>query len=80
MVTILYRYASLMGYKTSGTTDLAAFPDYTSVAAYAQDSISWAVANGIVTGTSDGKLNPGGTANRAQFAAILKRFCEKIVE
>nr|WP_325196587.1 YDG domain-containing protein [uncultured Oscillibacter sp.] len=80
MVTILYRYASLMGYKTSGTTDLAAFPDYTSVAAYAQDSISWAVANGIVTGTSDGKLNPGGTANRAQFAAILKRFCENIVE
>lgn len=80
MVTILYRYASLMGYKTSGTTDLAAFPDYTSVATYAQDSISWAVANGIVTGTSDGKLNPGGTANRAQFAAILKRFCENIVE
>ena len=80
MVTILYRYATLMGYKTTGTADLTIFPDAASVADYAKEAMTWSVANSIVAGTADGKLNPTGTANRAQFATILERFCEKIVK
>lgn len=79
MVAILYRYAKLMGYALSGSTELAAFPDSGKVADYAKDALSWSVANGIVGGTTQGTLNPTGTANRAQFATILKRFCENIV-
>ena len=79
MVTILYRYAAMMGYKTSGREDLTVFPDCAKVAGYAQDAMSWSVANGIVGGTAQGTLNPAGTANRAQFAAILQRFYENIV-
>ena len=30
----------------------------------------------IIGGTPAGTLNPEGTANRAQFAAILWRFCQ----
>ena len=80
MATILYRYAAMMGYKTTGGADLTAFPDYAKVAGYAQDAMSWSVANGIVGGTAQGTLNPAGTANRAQFAAILQRFYENVVE
>ena len=80
MVTILYRYATLMGYKTTGIADLTIFPDAASVADYAKEAMTWSVANSIVAGTADGKLNPTGTANRAQFATILERFCEKIVK
>ena len=80
MVTILYRYAHLMGYKTSGSAALDIFPDSAKVAPYAQDAMAWSVANGIVGGTTQGTLNPGGTANRAQFATILQRFCKNIVE
>ena len=79
LVTILYRYAAVMGYKTSGSADLTVFPDHASVAAYAADAMSWSVANGIVGGTAQGTLNPTGTATRAQFAAILMRFVEKVV-
>ena len=79
LVTILYRYAVMMGYKTTGAADLTQFPDHASVAAYAKDAMSWSVANGIVGGTTAGTLNPTGTATRAQFAVILSRFCEKIV-
>ena len=43
-------------------------------------SIGMLGANGIVGGTAQGMLNPAGTANRAQFATILKRYCENIVE
>ncbi|MDO4314393.1 MAG: YDG domain-containing protein [Oscillospiraceae bacterium] len=80
MVTILYRYAAMMGYKTSGSADLTQFPDYAKVAGYAQDAMSWSVANGIVGGTAQGTLNPAGTANRAQFATILQRFYGNVVE
>ena len=77
LVTILYRWAKLMGRGVSGSADLTAYPDYASVASYAVDAMGWSVANGIVTGTAQGTLNPAGTATRAQFAVILYRFCEK---
>ena len=79
LVTILYRYAVRMGYQTDRTADLTAYPDHTGVAAYAADAMSWSVANSIVGGTTQGTLNPAGTATRAQFAVILSRFCENIV-
>ena len=78
MVTMLYRYAGLMGYTVSGTADLASYPDSASVSGYAQDAMSWSVANGIVAGTASGTLDPAGTATRAQFSVILMRFCEKM--
>lgn len=74
MVTILYRYAQMQGYTTTGGTDISSFPDSNAVAAYAQEAISWSVGNSIVGGTTDGRLNPNGTATRAQFATILQRF------
>lgn len=77
LVAILYRYAQLMGYPTTGTADTSTFPDHATVSAYAKDAMAWAVGNGIVTGTSDGRLNPGGTASRAQFAVIMYRFDQK---
>ena len=74
MVTMLYRYAQLKGYKTTGGMSISAYPDAANVASYARDAMSWAIGNGIVNGTSDGKLNPTGTASRAHFAAFLHRF------
>ena len=78
LVTILYRYAERMGHNTAGSADLTAYPDHASVAAYATGAMGWSVANGIVGGTAQGTLAPAGTATRAQFAAILYRFCDKI--
>ena len=79
MVTILYGYAAAKGYDVQKTADLTAFPDASSVAAYAVTSMKWAVANGLIAG-SDGKLMPGSGAQRAQVAAILASFCKNIVK
>lgn len=79
MVTFLYRYCGMMGYSISGSGNLTQFPDHYNVADYAKEALAWAVGNGIINGTADGRLNPGGTATRAQFAVILQRFCENIV-
>ena len=34
----------------------------------------WAVAVGLIGGTSSGALDPAGTATRGQFAVILQRY------
>lgn len=75
MVTMLYRYAQQKGYAVSGSVDLGRYPDSASVAGYAKEAVSWAVANGIMGGTSAGLLNPTGTASRAHFAVFMYRFC-----
>ncbi|WP_300135112.1 S-layer homology domain-containing protein [uncultured Oscillibacter sp.] len=79
MVTILYRWAQQMGYDVSGRADLSAFPDNASVAAYATEPMTWAIADGIISGTTEGLLDPAGTATRAQFAVILYRFFETVM-
>ena len=73
LVTMLYRYADVP--EAGGTLD--AFADADTVSSYAVDAMRWAAANGIVNG-SHGRLNPHGNATRAQAAAMLMRFCEKM--
>lgn len=74
MIIMLYRYAQARGLVISGSADLGSYSDSGIVASYAQEALAWGVANGIITGTTDGKLNPEGTATRAHFAAFVYRF------
>ena len=73
LVALLHRFAAQNGYDTTARADLSGYPDVASVASYAADAMAWSVAEGIVGGTTQGTLNPAGTANRAQFAVILWR-------
>lgn len=75
MVAILHRYAALTGRDVSAAAELTAFPDSAALADYARTPMAWAVSEEIVGGTAQGLLDPAGTATRAQFAAILYRFC-----
>ena len=79
LVTMLYRYAEAAGYDVSAAADLSGYPDAGKVQSYAQEAMSWAVAEGIVEGM-DGNLNPAGNATRAQIATILMRFCEGVAK
>lgn len=75
MITMLYRFAQSQGRATSGSADLSGYSDSGIAASYAKEALAWGVANGIITGTTDGKLNPEGVATRAHFAAFLYRYC-----
>ena len=77
LVTALYRCAHLMGNANNATTSLAGYTDSRTVPASARSAMAWAVANGIVGGTSDGRLNPNSTITRAQFAVLLYRFSQR---
>ncbi|MCI8719983.1 MAG: S-layer homology domain-containing protein [Oscillospiraceae bacterium] len=71
---MLYR-----GLKASGTGSgsLTAFSDGSGVASWARDAVSWAVGEGLLRGSSDGRLNPDNSVTRAETAQILMRFLEK---
>ena len=66
-MTLLYRYAEMMGYSVEGKADLSSYPDAASISGYAAVPMAWAVGNNVVSGTGEGYLNPGVTASRAQF-------------
>ncbi|WP_242967097.1 S-layer homology domain-containing protein [Flavonifractor sp. An10] len=70
MAAILYRYAGSPA--PAGTLD--GFADAASASAYAVDALRWAVGEGLLTGKDGGRLDPTGTASRAELAQILARF------
>ena len=79
LVTMLYRYAQNKGYDVTASADLSGYPDADKIQSWAQEAMTWAVAEGIVEGM-DGNLNPAGSATRAQIATILMRFCEGVAK
>lgn len=82
MAAILYRYAGMKGYDTAARTDLNTYPDYDKVSNYAKTPLSWANAEGLITGDKQNGvvvLNPSGNATRAQVAVIFMRYAENVV-
>ena len=75
LAAILFRYAKQKGYDVSKSADLNGFADANTVSAYATDAMRWAVASGLIQG-SNSKLNPKGSATRAQVATILMRYAK----
>lgn len=74
LALILYRYAQYKNMDVSARADLSEFSDSGKVASWAQDAMSWANAEGLITGTDKNELLPQGVATREQVAAILHRF------
>ncbi len=81
MAAILYRYGEKKGIDTSGQADLSRYPDEGECSDYARSALSWACAEGLITGKEDHGINyldPQGCATRAQVATIFMRFLEHI--
>ncbi len=74
IAVMMYRYAKFAGYDVSARGNLADFPDGSKVTPYAQEAMSWAVGSELISGDGSGRLNPQGTAVRAEAAAIFTRF------
>lgn len=72
-MTILWRY------KGSPNAESAAdkFSDCNEISDYAKSAMNWAVANNIISGTSETELAPWANATRAQLAVIIVRILNK---
>lgn len=82
LATIMYRYASYKKCDLSKKAKLDKYEDREDISYYAVESIEWANANGIISGTSETTISPKDNVLRSQVAAILRRFCEnfKIID
>lgn len=77
VAVMLYGFASRsLGLTLSGQADLSVYSDSAAVADWAQEALSWAIANDIMAG-NNGQLQPEQDATRAQVAMVLKNFSEK---
>ena len=59
---------------TSINADLSVYSDCDRVHSWASEAMSWAVAAGIISGTSNTTLDPRGNCTRAQAAVIIQNF------
>jgi hypothetical protein len=80
MAAILYRYAGYKGYAVTAGANLSIYADAADISPWARTVMSWANAEGLITGRTATTLAPGGNATRAEAAAILKRFVEDFVK
>lgn len=70
----MQKYAEKNGEDVSSSADLSGYTDAVQISDWAKDAVSWAVASGIMTGTSETTLAPQSNATRAQVAQILMAF------
>lgn len=77
IAALLYRYAAGQEAEVSASADLSGYADGEQTSGYAVEAMRWAVGAGLLTGKDGNRLDPRGTATRAELAAILMRFCEK---
>lgn len=83
LAAILFRYSSTKGYNVSASAELSTFPDHVATSDWAVSAMRWAVGTGLLsgkTGVAGTRLDPTGTATRAEVAQILMNFGTKIAQ
>lgn len=77
LVVLLMRAYRLTGASASGETELDGYADQALVASWAAKDMSAAAVLGLVEGKPGMRLDPKGTATRAEAAALISRMLEK---
>lgn len=80
MAVILYNFAKYYSQQDENTVNdkITEFEDFEEVSDYAKEAISWANAEGFISGESESTLNPKNSATRAQVASLLMRYCDAV--
>ena len=76
MVAIMMKFADHTGADVSKRADLSKYSDAGKIEGYAVDAFKWAVASGVISGSSATTLSPKAGAVRAECAVVLQRYDE----
>ena len=79
LCVMLYNYTKYIGAKTE-LADISFYHDEKIVSEWAKDAVSWAVQEKILTGKGNNTIAPRDCATRAEAAAVIRRYMEKITE
>ena len=77
LAVILWKYSKYKGKFRVVKTDFSKFTDSAKISEYAKNGMNWALGVEVMHG-SGGKLNPQGTATRAEAAALLSNYCKNV--
>ena len=67
----------MKGYDVRESADFSHYQDAANVSPFAGKAMSWAVAVGLISGKyGQTRLDPQGSASRAECAIILTRFMQ----
>lgn len=80
MAVIMNNYAAAMGYAIPKNGEADDFADNAVIADWAGKAVSVMQEAGILTGKTGGYFDPVGTATRAEVAAVLHRYVEKVID
>ena len=80
MAAMMRRYADFCELKTDARADLSGFTDAAAVSSWALNDMKWAVAEHLLYGDTNSRLNPTNNATRAEAAAILQRFATRLAK
>ena len=78
LAVFLARYDALDG-SSMAEGVLGLYSDSDAISDWAVESVQHAIGTGLMTGSSDGTLDPAGSATRAQLATILVRMATTAV-
>ena len=77
---VIMNMAGVRGESTSGRADLSRYPDAGEVSSWFEEALSWAVAEGVVSGVEDEDgirtLAPQKSCTRAVVAALMMNWLE----
>lgn len=79
LATFFMAYAKYKKYNTTKSVSLEAYKDASTISGWAKGAVQWAVAEGLISGTSATTISPKTSATRAQAAVIFKGFVEDYV-
>ena len=77
LAVILNQYCKYKGKYKTAKADYSKFSDSNKISDFAKWGMNWAVGTGVING-ANGKLNPKGTATRAETASMIYKYCIKI--
>ncbi len=78
IAAIMYRYAIYKGVETVTFEENLAFTDACDISEYAVSAMNWIVGQEIFKGYDDETIRPQNNATRAEAAAVLRRFLDKL--
>lgn len=71
MAVVLRNLMLKMGYQSANTNYLSNYRDSSKVSSFAESAVEFCLANGLMSGTADGKkINPSNNATRAECAKM----------
>lgn len=82
LAVMLYAYANYKNFDVGARVDdlnVRFSGDADRIHDWAYEALSWAVANEIITGTTDTTINPRGSASRAEAATMIYKFALKFI-